>query len=759
MRAHCALALALLAAMAGGASSLPIRGFAVDATSAEPLPVANVWLEGTGRGTAANLDGYFVINDLEPGRYAIQVSYVGYHTARREVEVTRTLMEPIKIELLPEAVQLDVVEIVANEETATEERLSPRVSTVPVDGLTIRSMPSLMGEMDILRAVQTIPGVKASSDLSSAPYIRGGSPDQTLILMDRNVVYNPSHLFGLFSTFNADAVKRLDLMKGGFPAEYGGRSGSVLDVITNEGNRRETKGLLSLGIISARGALEGPLPDGRGSFALSARRTYFEPILEALRDVYDTDIPDYYFYDANGKVNLDLSQKTTITTAGYLGNDVMTAEFGDTDERIGIRMAWGNRSITGRLRHVLSQNLFLSIGGAVSRYRSNWSFDTDDVLLEEAANTLHDQSLQADLEILGHDRHRVKAGICFNNYDIDFFDRSEDVTWVSVDTSTINLSAYLQDTWRLGPLVEIQPGIRAYYHQAGKHYRVDPRLSLVYHHGPEMRFKLSVGRYTQWINVITFGEGFSNFDIWIPVDASVKPTYTNQTVLGFEYDPREDLQFTTEAYYTDMRNLTTFDLLSDQGDVATDAFVTGRGFAYGLEWMVRRNMGRTTGWIGYSLSWTRRQFPGTYVNNGQWFYPRWDRRHDFIVVANRALSHRWDLSGSWRYNTGQGFTQGLGLYTLREPGVPPDWMFGDGRVVLPGSMNNYRFPADHRLDVTATYNHTFFGLPAKLNLSVYNVYSRRSYWIRYFDTQENPVEVSDLKLLPIVPLISYEVRF
>lgn len=748
----------VVAALAGGALALPIRGFAVDATSGETLPVANVWLEGTTRGTAANLDGYFVINDLQPGRYVLQVSYVGYHTARVTVEVSATLMEPLTIELLPEAVPLDVVEVVAEKE-GVEERISPRVSTVPVDGMTIRAMPSLMAEMDILRAVQTIPGVKASSDLSSAPYIRGGSPDQTLILMDHNVVYNPSHLFGLFSTFNADAVKRLELTKGGFPAEYGGRSGSVLDVITNEGNRRQTKGLFSVGLISARGALEGPLPRGRGSYAVSARRTYFEPILEALRTAYDTDIPDYHFYDANGKLNFDLSSKTTLTVATYLGNDVMTAEFGDPDERVGVEMKWGNRAVTGRLRHVLSQNLFLSLGAGVSRYRSSWSFDADGVTLEEAKNTLLDYSFKADLEMLGRARHRVKAGISVNDYVINFVDKAEDVTWVDVDTSTVNVAAYVQDTWRVSPLLEIQPGLRAAYHHAGRHVRFDPRLSLVYHYGPEMRFKLSGGRYTQWINVITFGEGFSNFDIWLPVDGSMKPTHTTQTVVGFEYDPSSDLQFTTEGYYTDMKNLTTFDMLADEGEVGADAFVTGKGYAYGLEWMLRRTVGRTTGWIGYSLSWTKRRFPGTYVNNGDWFYPRWDRRHDLIVVANRALSSRWDLSTSWRYNTGQGFTQALGIYTLREPGVPPDWMFGDGRVVLPGSMNNYRFPADHRLDVTATYKHKAFGLPARLNLSIYNVYSRRSHWIRYYDIEENPVKVSDLKLLPIVPLLSYEVRF
>jgi hypothetical protein len=458
-------------------------------------------------------------------------------------------------------------------------------------------------------------------------------------------------------------------------------------------------------------------------------------------------------------VNLDLSSRTTLSTAGYFGNDAMSAEFGDEDERLAIGLDWGNRTISSRLRHVLARDLFLSVGAALSKYISTWSFQSDEVLLEEAENELIDSSVKADLEVLGHENHRLKTGVWLRKYDIRFYDKAEDITWVDVDTSTYNLSAYVQDTWRLGPLFELQPGVRAYYHQAGRHVRVDPRLSFVYHHGPDMRFKLSAGRYTQWINIISFGEGFSNFDIWIPVDSSMDPTYTNQLVFGFEYDPKENLEFTTEAYYTDMKNITTFDMLTDRGDVADDAFVSGDGYAYGLEWMLRQTTGRMTGWLGYSLSWTKRRFPDSFVNSGDWYYPKWDRRHDFIALSNYSLNDRWDLSASWRYNTGQGFTQAVGLYTFRFADIPADNYAYDGRTIMPGQRNNYRFPADHRLDITATWKHTLFGQPAKLNLSVYNVYSRRSYWTRYFDTSENPIEVNDIKLLPILPLISYEVRF
>ncbi len=737
-----------------------IRGFVVDSTSAEPLPMANVLLTGTERGAHTNTDGYFVIDHLDPGNYTLSVSYLGYRARRLEVTVSQQLLNPLQITLLPEALSLqELVVEMPDEDEGTDERLSPRVSTVPLTSQTLRALPSLGAEMDVLRTLQAIPGVKASSDLSSALHVRGGSPDQTLILMDHNVVYNPNHMFGLFSTFNADAVKRIELIKGGFPAQYGGRSGSVLEVITNEGNRNHHEGLFSLGVISARGALEGPLPQERGSYAVSARRTYMEPILNAMRNSFDTDLPNYYFYDANGKINLDLTPKTTLLLAGYLGQDNMGFEFGDSDERFNLGMKWGNRTFTSRLRHALGRNLFFSAGASVSDYKSTWSFVDDGVEIENAVDHLRDYSLKADLEFLGQQNHHWQTGLWISRYDFRFLEQVAGFTYVDVDTFTYNYSLYVQDTWRLHPLVEVQPGVRGYYHQAGDQVRLDPRLSVLFHLDYNKRLKLAGGRYTQWINVLTFGEGSSNFDLWIPVDESMTPSYSDQVVLGFEWDPREDLQTTTEAYYTNMENIVVFDPLTTEGVEAADPFYFGRGYAWGIEWMVSKTAGPVTGWLGYSLSWTRRQFPNSLYNDGQWFYPRWDRRHDFVAVGNWQANDRWDLSATWRYNTGQGYTQALGVYTLEAGGLPSSSWSTQGRTTLPGELNNYRFPADHRLDVSAAYKHHLFGLPAKLNLSIYNVYSRRSYYQRRFDTMENPVEVTDLKLLPILPMISYEVRF
>ena len=743
----------------------PIRGFIIDDTNGEPLPIANVTVKGMPRGSSTNLDGFFLIPSMDPGTYTLQVSYLGYQTRELDVTVSGKVMEPMKIGLFPSSFELEEVVYVAEDEDDDAKRESPRVSTVPVDASAIRKMPALGAEMDVLRAVQSIPGVKSSSEISSAPIVRGGSPDMTLILMDQSTVYNPAHMFGIFSAFNGDAVKRLELMKGGFPAEYGGRAGSVLEVVTNDGNRRETEGLVSIGIVAARAALEGPLGNERGSYAISGRRTYFDPMLAAMEKSMDTDLPQYYFYDGNGKVNFDITRKTTLTLGGYIGLDDLDFEFGQDDARAGLMTYWGNRTATARLRQVLGDNAFLTVGSAWSRYRSGaeiWDLNEeggDDELLQDFRNRFNDLNLRADYEYLGWQNHKFKSGLMYSQLTTQVTNGNEDVSYVAIDTTTSNLAHYIQDQWRINAHWEILPGLRTTWHQDGDMVLFDPRFSVVYHHNPEVRFKAAVGRYHQFVNVISAGDALSFFDIWVPSDGSVDPTFLDQYVLGWEWDFNPNHEMTVEAYYNDMHNVLEYNNTIDRGNSVADAFLQGEGEAYGVEWMVRKKHGKLSGWVGYSLSWSKRQFPGTYINDGEAYYPKYDRRHDFIAVGMYEINDRWDISCQWRYNTGQGYTQGVGIYSRRFFGAEDEQLEGDGRSIVPGSKNNYRYPADHRLDISADYKHYFFGKPAKLTMSIFNAYSRRAFYMRDNDITENPVEVTDVKLLPIIPLIGYEVRF
>ena len=268
-----------------------------------------------------------------------------------------------------------------------------------------------------------------------------------------------------------------------------------------------------------------------------------------------------------------------------------------------------------------------------------------------------------------------------------------------------------------------------------------------------------MGRYHQWLDVISTGDGASFFDIWVPNDGSVKPMYSDQIVFGFEHDPADGLEFTFESYYNDLHDINEYNQVIDRGNDMKDAFLKGDGYAYGFESMLRKKAGKLQGWVGYSLAWSKRKFPDSYINEGAWYYPKWDRRHDFIVVGSYKLSKKWDMGASWRYNTGQGFSRAMGVYTERYQGEHPNNTENDGRDVRYGKKNNYRFPDDHRFDLTFNYHHKFYGLPAKLTISIYNAYSRRSIWFKNYDTEENPVEEQNIKLLPILPLVSYEVKF
>ena len=483
--------LLLVATISWGATSL--QGFVIDETSGEPLPVANVVVVGTNRGASTNLDGYFSIPGVQEGIATLRVSYIGYYGKEMTVEVQSGSMEPLEIELIPQSVKLEEVEYSVSREDDDEHRQSARVSTVPVSAGTIRNMPALGAEMDVLRAMQAIPGVKASSEISSALYVRGGSADMTLIQMDQNTVYNPSHLFGIFSTFNGDAVKHIELMKGGFPAEYGGRSGSVLEVVTNDGNRKKVKGLGSIGLISARGALEGPLWNKKGSYAISARRTYLDILLNALKNSIG-GLPDYYFYDSNGKVNFDISNKTTITLNGYVGKDFLGYDVGPDDSQLKIRTDWGNDGIAGRLRHVLADDAFLTVGWTFSRYRSGVKLSNEGVLIQQLRNRFSDQDFRADLEYYGIENHTIKTGVDARRYSVEVTNKNEEVTFVSIDSVAWNVSHYLQDKWRISSQFEVLPGLRYYWHEKSDGLFLDPRMAVVYHYDPKTRFKLAGGQ-------------------------------------------------------------------------------------------------------------------------------------------------------------------------------------------------------------------------------------------------------------------------
>ena len=729
-----------------------MNGYITDAETGETLISANIAILDINRGTSTNTSGYYSITNIPPGSYTLVASYIGYRQYEQEVTLTEDQTLRLDIEMIPEGLELET--LVVESEVEREERRNIGTSQITTE--LIKDLPPVI-EPDVFRSVQLLPGVKAANDFSSGLYVRGGSPDQTLILLDETTVYNPSHFFGFFSTFNPDAVKDVRLYKGGYPANYGGRLGSVLTVFNKDGNRNETKGSVSLGLLASRISAEGPT--GFGSWMLAFRRSTLEPVLAVLRGTTD-NVPDsFYFYDINGKLNVDASENDRLSLAFYTGTDNVLFPFAD-DASIGLN--YGNRTISAQWRRILSDKLFLKTTATGSRYFNNPEFSIGGTPFERI-NNVYDISLKSDLQYIPNEKHTLSAGFWAGNLILRFNDSFDNQETFANRIQTTYGSFYLQDEWKPADKWEINGGVRLNSFSEGDYIKLAPRLSAEYRPFQNVRLQAAYGRYYQFLTLIT-NEAFSGFDLWLTTDDGVPPAYGDQFVLGAKTIPFEGYGLDIELYYRTMRDL--FELDPFTSDAAgldySDLFRFGDGFAYGAELFVEKQTGRFTGFVGYTFGVTRRKFPGfntdiTSQNPQARFYPpKYDRLHDMNIVANYRLSERWSTSAVFSYGTGQAYTQPLGRTEFS--GVP--WGNLDREAFTIGRLNASRLPSYHRMDVAFSRLGTFFGLgEAEWRFQIINIYSRRNTWFYSYDFDENPVERSEVTLLPILPSLSYTVNF
>src|SRR6056297_467190 len=729
-----------------------VNGYITDSESGETLISANIALLELNRGTSANTSGYYSITNLPPGTYTLVASYIGYRQYEREIDLTAGETLRVDIEMIPEGVELETV-VVESEVEREEQR---NIGTAQITTDLIKDLPPVI-EPDVFRSIQLLPGVKAANDFSSGLYVRGGSPDQTLILLDETTVYNPTHFFGFFSTFNPDAVKDVRLYKGGYPAKFGGRIGSVLTVFNKDGNRNKTQGSVSLGLLASRASLEGPL--GNGSWMLAFRRSTLEPVLAALRSSVD-GIPDkFYFYDVNGKISNDITENDRLSLAFYTGNDNVSIPFQDDAN---INLKYGNQTISGQWRRIISENLFSFVTVTGSRYFNEPNFEIAGTPFERN-NEIYDFSLKADFEYLPNERHTISAGIWAGNLLLTFRDRFDNQETFNNRISSQYLSAYLQDEWRPTDKWRINAGMRLNTFTEGEYIRLEPRLSTEYRPTDRIRLQAAYGRYYQYLTLIT-NEAFSGFDLWLTTDDGVPPAFGDQFVLGAKTIPFEGYGLDIEFYYRSMRDL--FELDPFTSDAAgldySELFRFGEGFAYGAELFFEKQVGRLTGFIGYTFGITRRKYPDfntdiTSLNPVARFYPpKYDRLHDSNIVLNYRLSDRWSTSAVFSYGSGQAYTEPLGRTEF--PGIP--WSNMDREAFTVGRLNASRLPAYHRLDVAFSRAGNFFGMgEAEWRFQIINVYSRRNTWFYNYDFDENPVDRTEVTLLPILPSVSYTVNF
>jgi len=754
--------LADTAKLQSGTSTL--SGFIRDRSDGENLPNATVSIIAGSdlqieMGTLSNSEGYYAIPDIPARTSIVTVSYIGYEAHRDTLWLAGGQDLRLDIELDRSTLTMEEVIIETDANERIENELSQRPSVVSLKVKSLKEMPA-MGEPDLLRSLQLLPGVQTASDFSSGLYVRGGGPDQTGILLDQVRLYNPSHAFGFFSTFNPDAIKDVTFYKGAYPAQYGGSLGAVLDVQNRDGNRREFSSSGGVSLISSRLMAEGPL--GSGSWMVAGRRTYIDPVLSAIQGASDDlDGLGYYFYDINGKINTQLTPNDNLMISFYGGDDDLDVAVSEEGDSLAFTMRWGNRALTGRWTHVFSPRLFGRMIALYSKYNSDITVDALGTPIA-VRNRVRDITLKSDIDYFASADHTLRSGVDLTLFRFKYgvrFDEYED----HLSVNPFWVSTYVQDDWQLSPLTEARLGLRGTYYEEGKHLSINPRFSLSHVLQDGLRAKIAGGSYRQYLQLVS-SEGFSGADSWVPLDETVDPGRSWQIVTGLEWDNSGEYKLSAETYYTDLANLVAIDQEAEGNReelTSEDVFKTGgEGYATGLELFAEKRRGRMTGWLGYTLGWTRRKFPE--VDGGRSYPPKYDRRHDVSLTTTYRFKPvcttcgRWIVTANFVYGTGQAFTPAAARYTLTDPaaGEPVDRL-------LAARRNTARLLPYHRLDLGVRRTLKLFGdgVKAEVYLQVVNFYNRRNEWFVEYDAEDSSKKPQVVHMLPVLPTFGFDFRF
>lgn len=761
-----------------------LSGYVKDDSNGESMPGANVYIAETKQGAATNTYGFYSLT-LPEGTYTVSVSFVGFQDFKQQVQLNKDTR--LNINLKIKAIEAKEIEIT---DTRIEQNLkSTDMGRVEVSVEEMKKLPAFFGEVDLVKIVQLIPGVKNGGEGNTGLYVRGGGPDQNLVLLDEAVVYNAAHLLGFFSVFNSDAVKTVDLHKGGMPAQYGGRLASVLDISMKEGNMKKYQVDGGIGLIASRLTAQGPIKKDTSSFIISARRTYLDVLIQPfVRETSPTKGSGYYFYDLNTKINYRLSDKDRLFISGYFGRDVFT--FKSTESGFNIRIPWGNATVSTRWNHLFSNKLFLN----TSLIFSDYQFESN---VEQTAfkfnvfSGVRDYNAKMDFTWYPSYRHTVKFGANYIYHRFTPNNASGELVGEAFSLGppeqifAHESAVYLSDDFDVNDKFRIHAGLRAsMFNQVGPFTRylkdengftndsivygqgepiqtypnLEPRLMMRYQLNGKSSIKASYTMNYQYIHITSLANQSLPTDLWFPSTALVRPQKGVQYSLGYYRNFKENAwEASVEGYYKSMENQVEFKdgtLPSDGLNDNVDNFLTfGRGEAYGAEFFLKKSMGDFSGWIGYTLSWTTRTFPE--LNNGKTFYARYDRRHDLSLVLS------YDLNEKWSFGTVFVFASGNLMW------LPTNLYYFEGKPVLQyGERNNYRMPAYHRWDLSATwYTRKTGKYRANWNFSIYNVYSRLNPYFIYIDpegdvtqgTFENNAKM--VSLFPIIPSVTYNFSF
>lgn len=728
-----------------------ISGFVEDSVTKETVVGATLMIKGTKLGAYTNKSGFFSISNIPPGERTVVISVIGYKRKEMKVTLKEGEMLKVRIEMQSASVDVQEVEVTAKRE---DDRRQISISSVNIPMQQVQQM-RIGGESDIFRALQMLPGVLTSSQISSGLYIRGGSPDQNLVLLDGMTVYNPTHLFGFIGAFNSEAIKDVELIKGGFPAEYGGRMSAVLNVTQKDGNRDKVEGMAGVGVISAKASLQGPV--GNGSWFIGARTSYFDLITGLLPKDPKNPIPDYNFYDFNAKITQDLSRDDKVSLSAFLTKDKLHLEQPGLDFNVGI----GNVAGSGRWSHIFGDNLFSVLTLSASRYNNGFDGNNGGFIFG-INNSITDYSAKLAFEWYVDEKFTVKTGYEGTIYNFTYNQNFSGQQASSVTDTAQNAvqvlnvwdnihSAFVQGNYQFTDALSAQFGVRGNYWSKSNTTTVDPRLALSYVVNDNITIKGAWGIYHQYLRLASLPD-FSFFDTWLPTDNTVPAGRADHYILSVQTRPSPTFDLNVDVYYKNLYNINELNTTQTQSKNVSQVFFIGNGTAYGVEVFLQKKIGRFTGWAGYALGFVQARFDS--VNRGEEFRPKYDRRHDLKFTGMYKLNDRWEIGASFFFQSGQSYT---GATSQLRGSLP---LLENGRgLVVPSQRWGLRLPPSHQLNINVNYNTTLFDLPFKIMIDIYNVYSRRDIWFRYYDTRGDAPVVTDVRLLPILPTVSCEVRF
>ncbi|MBC8214156.1 MAG: TonB-dependent receptor [Candidatus Marinimicrobia bacterium] len=738
--------ITILATFGFSTSLTTISGFITDAESGEALIGANVFLKNTNYGTAANTDGYFVINSVKQGDYILQTSYLGYEFKEIPINITSNKNTRIDVELKSKMIEGEAVEVTAEKKKFQREILTSRITINP---LKLRKLPQ-MGETDLFRTIQMLPGIRSQSELSSGLIIRGGNTDQNLILYDGITVYNPSHLGGVFSNFITEGVHEAELVKGAYPAQYGGRLSGVLDIRSKYGNSKKFAGSVEISLISSKALIEGPI--GKGGFLLTARRTYIDKMIEIMNNakIIDFTFP-YYFFDFQGNIFQDFTENDRVSFSIYSGDD----KFDWPEILMGFN--WGNRTISARWRHLFNEKLFSNFLIADSRFWIN--MDMGGFLKED--DDIVDRTAKGDLTYFVSDNNQLKFGVELKDLEIHYLATFNDsIEIAEIHQTPIYGAIYYNQKLNYHPWV-FQVGFRwNYYDWAEEPLTNTSRFSVKRLVTDNSAFSFSVGRYYQHIFTMNDEYSIQIINAWIAQDKTVPTQYGDQAILGFEYFSY-NYNFTAEFYAKTMNNLLVYkedrasmdDNSGFDNPTVSDMFTPSDAVAWGAEFMVEKKVGSVTGNISYTHSYVVKE-----IADEPKYWANWDRRHEFKSMVNWEINKKWSLGSVFQFGDGYPYTKMLGTYPYWEPGnEDPTYQ------QIPGTRNNERLPNYHRLDVSLTRHFTNSWFDGDFYLNIINIYNHRNIEGVYWDTDSlddgEPAEKDELKMLPILPTIGFRINF